>query len=212
VEEVPPSTAAEFPPLPSVAMSSVGNNKEVSVIDDGTYVFKFHTPSGRTHRFQALKDDVENLRDIVKGKLELDPFFGLSNEAEGTKPNPLDFQLAYTDLDGDLVIITSNGDVEDAVKIARKKGSDRVMLEIQGGRGWEASTSITPEPAKLPPAAVDLAGSLPEGVEFAPPAKVYAPQGDDFYGIPKEMLLPASIAGLAAVIVAVFTISRFARD
>ena len=43
--------------------------------DDGTYVFKFRTPSGRTHRFQARHDNFENLHDIIAGKLSSDPFF-----------------------------------------------------------------------------------------------------------------------------------------
>jgi hypothetical protein len=31
-------------------------------VDDGTYVFKSRTPSGRTHHFQSRHDDVEHLR------------------------------------------------------------------------------------------------------------------------------------------------------
>ena len=31
-------------------------------VDDGTYVFKSRTPSGRTHRFQSRHDDVKHLR------------------------------------------------------------------------------------------------------------------------------------------------------
>ncbi|KAJ3495511.1 hypothetical protein NLJ89_g10615 [Agrocybe chaxingu] len=42
-------------------------------VDDGTYVFKFRTPSGRTHRFQSRHDDVEHLREVVAGKLATDP-------------------------------------------------------------------------------------------------------------------------------------------
>jgi PB1 domain len=211
VEEVTRDTAGEVPLFPSVTISSVSRNKEASVTDDGTYVFKFHTPSGRTHRFQALKNDVGNLKDIVGGKLEVDPFFTVSHE-EGMKPNPREFQLAYTDLDGDLVIISSNEDVEDSVKFARKKGSDRVLLQLQGGRGWEASTSVIPESVRPTSAGPDVSGSQAEVANVPPGPKVHAPQGNDLYGVPKDLLLPVSIAGLAAVIVAVFTISRLTRD
>ncbi|CAD6887841.1 unnamed protein product [Tilletia controversa] len=135
------------------------------IVDDGTYLFKFVTPSGRTHRFQARYDDgsFETVREIVTNKLGLDPFFEppaptgeslaapLSTEGGGggaevetpssagagvTLPDPNDFSLAYTDDDSDVVLITADGDVLDAVSVARKQGRDRVLLILQGGRAW----------------------------------------------------------------------------
>lgn len=211
VEEVPPSTATEFPPLPDVAISSVGNNKEASIIDDGTYIFKFRTPSGQNHRFQALKDNVDHLRDIIGGKLENDPFFAKKKE-EGVTLNPREFQLAYTDMDDDVVVISSNGDVEDAVKIARKKGSDRVLLQIQGGTGWESASVAVDAVKQQPLGTADRAVASIDGGAPMPPINSPNHADDEFYGISKELLLPASIAGLAAVIVAVFAISRLSRD
>ena len=113
-------------------------------VDDGTYVFKFRTPSGRTHRFQSRHDDVEHLREIVAGKLATDPFFTEFKSPDGAvHPDPNDFLLSYTDTDGDTVVITSDDDVTDAVKIARAGGTDRVVLYIQGGKGWtEASAEV----------------------------------------------------------------------
>ncbi|KAG8681965.1 hypothetical protein FRC08_015277, partial [Ceratobasidium sp. 394] len=72
-------------------------------VDDGTYVFKCRTPSGRTHRFQARHDNVEHLRDIIAGKLATDPFFEVPEDASADfpRPDPLDFTLSYTDADGD---------------------------------------------------------------------------------------------------------------
>ena len=201
-------------------------------VDDGTYVFKFRTPSGRTHRFQARHDHVENLREIVAGKLATDPFFTqYSAENEGAlPPDPTDFQLSYTDADGDIVLITSDSDVSDAVKIARNGGEDRVVLFVQGGKGWETVTAEkgakqaaevaaaareetkaiekteavpAPAPAPAPPA------PLPEH-HFAPPAPVHVPE-EKVLGIPKDLLLPASIGALAAVILGVFTVSRLSR-
>ncbi|WVF71341.1 hypothetical protein IAT40_006144 [Kwoniella sp. CBS 6097] len=109
-------------------------------VDDGTYIFKFRTPSGRTHRFQARHDSYELLRDIVAGKLLNDPFFIAEGAAEGTEvhlPDPNNFSLHYTDDDGDLVTITADGDVADAVRIARGQKSDRVVLLVDGGKVWE---------------------------------------------------------------------------
>ncbi|KAH9964470.1 CBS-domain-containing protein [Russula dissimulans] len=199
-------------------------------IDDGTYVFKFRTPSGNTHRFQARKDNIENLRDIVSGKLKVDSFFTefKPTDADDHVPDALDFQLAYTDADGDTVLMTSDADVADAVKIARSVGVDRVALILQGGRGWAEAGAGKGE-AKAAAAAVAAQDDIKE-VEPGPieavspnpylstPAQPPAdsdpprPQADEIYGIPRDLLLPASIGALAIAIIGVFTISRLARD
>lgn len=196
--------------------------------DDGTYVFKFRTPSGNTHRFQSRHDDVEHLRDIVVGKLGQDAFF-LEFKPKGPDdpiPDPLDFRLAYTDADGDTVLMTSDDDVADAVKIARNAGQDRVVLIIQGGHGWnEAGANKSAERAQEAAAAaaqeireVERAEAraveaiLPEGAAMAPPAPVHVIPNDDVFGIPRDLVLPASIGALAVAIIAVFTISRLASD
>ncbi|KZT43919.1 CBS-domain-containing protein [Sistotremastrum suecicum HHB10207 ss-3] len=224
------SALADFPPLRRKAAgpeSSVGDLRMAPAIpiDDGTYVFKFRTPSGRTHRFQARNDNYENLRDIVAGKLATDPFFTHVAAKKPDEPalDASDFSLAYTDLDGDTVVISADSDVVDAVKIARKGGADRVVLLIQGGRGWdEAGATEASAKAKDIAAAsarevrevekTEISQSVPEPAAFAPPAKVHIPDDDKVYGVPKDLLLPASIGALAAVIVAVFAISRLARD
>lgn len=115
-------------------------------VDDGTYLFKFVTPSGRTHRFQARYDQFETIREIVTIKLSGDPFFDedsttAAEGAEGstapaTAPDPNDFTLAYKDDEDDVVLMTADGDVQDSVKTARKQSRDRVVLLLQGGKGW----------------------------------------------------------------------------
>ena len=42
-----------------------------------------------------------------------------------------------------------------------------------------------------------------------PPPRANVPASDEIMGIPRDLLLPASIGALAVVIIAVFTISRF---
>ncbi len=192
-------------------------------VDDGTYVFKFRTPSGNTHRFQARKDNIENLRDIVGGKLTADSFFTEfkpTNEDDPV-PEPADFQLAYTDADRDTVLMTSDSDVADAVKIARNVGVDRVVLIVQGGRGWAEAGA---EKSEIKAAAAAAAAqkeikevekseaALRENAPSNPPAPAHLPQADEVFGIPRDLLLPASIGALAVVIVGIFTISRLARD
>src|SRR6185369_7004711 len=78
------------------------------------------------------------LREIVAGKLATDPFFTERPSTDGPEvgPDPTDFHLSYTDADGDTVLVTSDNDVADAVRFARKAGSDRVVLLVQGGKGW----------------------------------------------------------------------------
>lgn len=142
-------------------------------IDDGTYVFKFRTPSGRTHRFQARHDSYELLRDIVAGKLSSDPFFTpipavAEGEAPTAGPDAEHFSLSYTDDEGDSVTMTADSDVTDAVRIARGQKSDRVVLLVDGGKAWEdharllggegaveklktVETSTAPVPGELDP-------------------------------------------------------------
>jgi hypothetical protein len=214
--------SSEFPggvrPLtPGGALSSISkDNVAPPPVDDGTYVFKFSSPSGRTHRFQARKDDFEILKDIVSGKLSTDPFFTDYSPPEGGQPrDPLDYHLLYKDSDGDIVVMTSDGDVSDAVAVARAAGSDRVVLTIQGGKGWaiedpkaqaaveEAARKLKEEAAKAEAAAAATEPKA-KNVRF----DAAAAGGDDFYGIPRDMILPASLGALAVVIIAVFTIHR----
>jgi hypothetical protein len=194
----------------------------VDPVDDGTYVFKFRTPSGNTHRFQARKDNIENLRDIVGGKLTADSFFTEFEPTNADDPvaDPVDFQLAYTDADGDTVLMTSDSDVADAVKIARNAGVDRVVLIVQGGRGW-AEAGAGKSEIKAAAAAAAAQKEIKEVErseavlrESAPstPAPAHPSQTDELFGIPRDLVLPASIGALAVVIVGIFTISRLARD
>lgn len=181
-------------------------------VDDGTYVFKFRTPSGRTHRFQARHDNVEHLREIVAGKLATDPFFtDFKSTSDPTViPDPIDFHLSYTDADGDSVFVTSDHDVVDAVKIARSSGADRVVLVIQGGKGWvqEETKETKPEPVPEVPSPAPVEAEQVKSVLLE--SNTISPQQipDDIMGIPKDILLPASIVTLAVAIIGVFAASR----
>ncbi|PFH46987.1 hypothetical protein AMATHDRAFT_68612 [Amanita thiersii Skay4041] len=187
-------------------------------VEDGTYVFKFRTPSGRTHRFQSRHDNVEHLREIIAGKLVTDPHFTefKASPENPDHPDPNDFILSYTDADGDTVLITSDNDVSDAVKIARGSGQDRVVLFVQGGRGWAegGADKIDIKAAETTAAAQEEREA--EKTASPTPVEIHIPQqqppqkreAEEVFGIPKDLLLPASIGVLAAVIVGVFTISR----
>lgn len=197
-------------------LSSIGGRAPPSHVDDGTYVFKFSTPSKRTHRFQARYDDVEHLREIIIGKLETDPYFAASEDTTIQAPKPEDFQMYYKDADGDDVYISTSEDMTDAVKNARRVGADRVLLFLHGGLSWGLTKVGGPaaEPeTSAPKESVDtsVVGEPSAATEPAPapaPAAPAVPHADDVFGVPRDLLLPASIGALAAVIIAVFTISR----
>ncbi|KAG8931193.1 hypothetical protein FRC02_003089 [Tulasnella sp. 418] len=238
-------------PIPAVVLSgggaatvsNLGKGAEPIPVDDGTYVFKFRTPSGRTHRFQARHDDYEILRDIVSGKLVQDPYFtsltipqspeiGNLNEdfPPLVKPDPNDFTLSYIDADGDTVLITTNSDVTDAVKVARAANSDRVVLLIQGGKGWAqaekdgvAKAKKDSELAKKEAAEVDASttaveelGKKLDDLHIQPHAHHHhhdsgsrAAAADDLvFGVPRDLVLPASLGFLGVVIAGVFIATR----
>ena len=201
-------------------------------VEDGTYIFKFRTPSGRTHRFQARHDSFELLRDIVAGKLSSDPFFHPRPTKDGEEvhlPDPNSFTLSYTDDDGDLVTITADGDVSDAVNIARGQKMDRVVLLIDGGKVWEdTARDMGGEKAVEKLKAVEHEVKGVEGEEEkmeagdADPAKeatfgkkgvVHSHQDELIGGVlPKELALPAAVGFLGVVIIGVFIASRASRS
>jgi hypothetical protein len=201
-------------------------------VDDGTYIFKFRTPSGRTHRFQARNDNCENLRDIVGGKLLTDPFFTAEGSKEGDVvhlPDPAQFTMSYTDDDGDLVTMTTDGDVADAVRIARSQKSDRVVIYISGGKAWEqAAKDLSPQAVEvlkeaetvnandeqiLEDKAADpaLAPTYGQSEKVHSHSKPVIGAAETVLGLPKDMLLPASVGFLGVVILGVFLIGRSSK-
>ena len=80
----------------------------------------------------------------------------------------------------------------------------------------EAKTPAPPTPAeKVEPSPTLVSAPqqptpVPEKVHFAAPHPVHVEE-EKVLGIPKDLLLPASIGALAAVILGVFTISRITR-
>lgn len=222
IENIPSLAGVNAQGASSIGGAALSQAPPVPV-DDGTYVFKFRTLSGRTHRFQARNDSIENLHDIVSGKLATDPFFTeWKSTDEAPRPDPLDFQLQYTDADGDIVVMSTDNDVTDAVKIAREGHADRVVLIIQGGKGWqeagashgEGKAKEAPEAALKETKEVEQAEMVPESAQPAPSTKAQTPVAstDDVFGIPRDMILPTSIGVLAVVIIGIFTIARFSQD
>ncbi|KAG8918360.1 hypothetical protein FRC01_001901 [Tulasnella sp. 417] len=178
--------------------------------------------------------------DIVSGKLESDPFFveDQQKEEEGfpalVKPDPHDFTLAYIDADGDTVVITHDTDVTDAVKVARAGGSDRVVLLIQGGRGWEKAEKDAEAKAKESAVAAakevaqvdsvvlnDDPSPTPPAIQIHVKPPPTEPANDlpfggitenEVFGIPRDLVLPAALGFLGVVIAGVFVATRVANS
>lgn len=217
--------------------SSVGLNGVVppATVDDGTYLFKFVAPGGTTHRFQARYDSYEFIVDIVGGKLSADPFFSANystppiasagaTEEETLKPkslDPKDFQICYYDDDGDLVLISADQDILDAVAVARKQGKDRVMITLRGPAAWEdeieRKASVLASKKALASTPVPVLKSVGEENEDEEPEEKVEKKSRKgrvvkeelvFGFLSPEQLLPASVAFLAIAIVGVFSFSK----
>lgn len=231
-EVMPGDSASVVNEVNNDAISDLGTKGATSSlapalpVDDGTYVFKFKTPSGRVHRFQARHDSYDLLRDIIHGKLQSDPFFDAPEDASRPQADSSVFTIAYTDDEGDLVQITADGDVLDAVNTARGQKTDRVTLLINGGKNWEeAARSAGGEDAveKLKDAEtvpaekgeshlLDPEADPAHGAAYGAKG-VHAhknPQPDDLIAgvLPKDLALPAAIGFLGVVILGVFIASR----
>jgi len=225
------------------AASGVGLNNGLSVaaveVDDGTYLFKFVTPSGRTHRFQARYDSFETIREIVCIKLAGDPFFDAPLPSQGSDgdenapvaaspPDPNDFNLAYTDDDNDLVLMTADSDVQDSVKVVRKQGKDRVVLLLQGGRGWEEAAGrqqgLDKTNRKKMKESIDKQLQSVQEEEEKESEEVEASKGtttpkrrskaspsdeDLLFGVlPKDLALPAAVGFLGVAVLAAVALTR----
>lgn len=240
---------------PNDSASAVGgvapDSSTLDAADDGTYLFKFVTPSGRVHRFQARYDNFETIREIVSIKLAGDPFFletaGASQvpaepvrsafDEDGrlpmqifTPPMPTgphvnppdteDYTLAYKDDEDDLVLITTDNDVQDAVTVAKHQGRDRVLLVLQGGKSWDeaaarsgtylstASSMASANSKKQKQLADEQYRSLQ--ADESGDRKPSGTANDDliFGIIPKDLALPAAIGFLGVAVIGAVALTR----
>ncbi|MBW0496982.1 hypothetical protein O181_036697 [Austropuccinia psidii MF-1] len=198
--------------------------------EDGTYLFKFIAPSGSAHRFQARYDNYEFVREIILGKIEIDPFISEYDPTSSLpRPDPNDFQLAYFDDDNDLVLISSDQEIIDSVNVAKKQLKDRVVLHLRGGKSWGDAELTKKKNANLVTRmqAVTEAEEIKRDEDEEKEArespsegasktrkkqlKMNVREGDAIAGVSKELFLPAAIGFLGVVILGVFLASRPSR-
>lgn len=242
---------------PNDSASAMGEENSImepasSEAGDGTYLFKFVTPSGRVHRFQARYDSFETIQEIVLIKLSGDPFFTSKCESRDTPAEPIrseldedghlplhiftppmpatlnsnppdvkDFTLAYKDDDDDLVLITTDNDVTDSVKVARHQGRDRVLLVLQGGSTWNEAAARNGDNLNASTVSAlnrrrqrELADAQAHTVQSSEDKEKRRNEAanDALFGIlPRDMALPAAIgfASFAGIVAA--CIMKFGR-
>jgi hypothetical protein len=222
----------------------VANNEECSTSDEttqhqssvkenvqGTFSFKFTTISGKTHRIACPSDSYSSLLKCIHQKVageHLD-YLGVTEDNE---PVESWLSISYLDDEDDHVLMTSDADVQDAVKLARKMGQDRVKLFINDTAA--PVVPVTPIPTENEPEEpqpVMEAIEEPEQevqeesvIESKKSKKRHSlkkktetssddddePEAKtkDVLGIPQDLVLPAAITFLGVVIAGVFVLSR----
>lgn len=217
---------------PGDSASHIGDHSEGSMIHDPIadpmdqpFAFKFKAPSGRIHRVQAAPNGgLMELLGAVSEKLGPEvievggePEFGADGRliSQG-------FALSYVDDEGDIISITSDPDLLDAVSLARRTGRDKVDLYVHDPSKPALVATVDPQPPivtrrksriEIKDHDEDSDDSeeqvrRPKKRLTAPPETIAPPQPELIPGVPNELILPGAIVTLAVAIVAVFALSR----
>ncbi|KAI5842525.1 hypothetical protein DFP73DRAFT_103235 [Morchella snyderi] len=195
---------------------------------DTPFPFKFKAPSGRIHRVQvAPSGGLGELLGAVVEKLGHEviqvggePTFGPDGKLEEQG-----FAMSYVDSEGDVVSITSDRDLVDAVDMARQGGRDKVDLYVHDPDKPAVPATVEPRPESVahvtPPRKrkggrrrhddseedSDDEGNFPISRRSHQPVP-QPPKPELIPGVPNDLILPGAIVTLAVAIVAVFAMSR----
>lgn len=211
------------------------HNQHIQTKED-MFSFKFTTAGGKTHRLASAHDSYPTLLESVRQKVISEH---LAHRGTSTD-DPVEswLSISYLDDEEDQVLITSDADVVDAVKLARKMGQDRVKLFVHDTSFKEQEEEIVtlieeptvmieekkmePETVLVPPPAIEVTEAKVEKPKKRSVKKEAVVSSDDeeenerskpnapitVAGIPQELILPAAIAFLGVVIIGVFAVSR----
>ncbi|KAL1921348.1 uncharacterized protein VTP21DRAFT_11064 [Calcarisporiella thermophila] len=213
---------------PHESASAVGNNEENSSIvnsnqqNDTTFTFKFKSPSGKVHRFVSEANNLGNIREIVKAKLvterfNLEELAASMSIAPGTNNEDDWLVLSYLDDENDHVLITSDMDLLDSVHVAKRQGSDRVLLFLHDHTVQNQSGTAEPAVSQASQLVSSESGNNSPEVEPVPSDIEISSQKKESkvpeynLPIPQELLLPGAIVTLAATILGVFIVNRLSR-
>lgn len=99
---------------------------------DVPFPFKFRAPNGRIHRIQLRPSSgIPDLVHLVASRLASSEIEALGGEAEireGVLVNG--FALSYVDAEGDFVSLTADHDINEAIRLARQGGMEKVDLYV----------------------------------------------------------------------------------
>ena len=141
-----------------------------------------------------------------------EPEFG----ADGRLSKP-GFAVSYVDDEGDIVSITSDRDLVDAVNLAKRSARDKVDLYVHDPLKPAVIATVDPQPPlitrKNPRIEIEDADEEEEMRRHkkkfaAPPEPIVPVQPELIPGVPNELILPGAIVTLAVAIVLVFSLSR----
>jgi len=184
--------------------------------DNAPFPFKFKAPSGRVHRLQVVANEgYQALMENVRTKL------GAEVDAVGGADS---FAMSYLDNEGDIVSITTDEDLKDAINMAITSQREKVDLFVHDPS--QPAIPMTQNPAPQLPTPESslkaiLEGEEPRSRQRSPDARsTFAhnkqqqqqQQQEVIPGVPNELLLPGAIVTLAAVIVVVFAIGRASKN
>lgn len=205
------------------APSDILEPRPVVKDDDSPFPLKFKAPSGRVHRLQiapsaGIAELVSNVSSKLGSEVE-----AVGGEAviENGRLSHTGYALSYLDNEGDTVSITTDQDLSEAVRLARRNHREKVDLFVH-------------DPEKPPVIAIESqppvaskAASPPESTAVAREDEpvsngehttdfkkigqsLIQPSSDQqlIAGVPNELILPGAIVTLAAVIAGVFVLSR----
>lgn len=215
--------------LPTDSASHHGNSPPGSHLSptaqthtqDIPFPFKFKTPNGRVHRLHISPGEgLGALVNVVTAKLgaEVEGVGGEATFGEDGRLERLGFALSYLDDEGDVVSITSDQDLIEAVQLARRGGRDKVDLFVHDPEKPAIPATADPKPA-IPTADAPVRSfTYADDSEDEPPVlrrkktqhatPIMAAEQQYIPGVPNELLLPGAIVTLAVAIVAVFAMTR----
>ncbi|KAK7202623.1 hypothetical protein BZA70DRAFT_300365 [Myxozyma melibiosi] len=225
----------------SVMLSAGGGSKAGEDESLTSFTFKFKTPGGRVHRIHHPADEGFNsLRDVIAQKLgaELALVGGAGEYDDEGNLSSAGFAISYVDDEGDVVLVSSDMDLLEAIALARQSGVSKVDIFVH--HPDEAPSVPAPPPVPSTPVPAAAAAAVPAPSSSAPgtpskegtsPSRAGAGAGEDevrrprykrysygavgsdkdaIPGIPNELLLPGALVTLAASIMIVFVLSRAA--
>ncbi|KAI8388755.1 uncharacterized protein BYT42DRAFT_491092 [Radiomyces spectabilis] len=196
--------------LPNESASMVANNEDTHSslssphvhhhADEGMFAFKFTTASGKTHRFTSACNSYAQLFEAVEQKV-MPEHLAHGGHADDANDAAAWLSISYLDDEEDKVLMSSDNDVMDAVRLAQKQNQNRVKLFVHDAAIEVQKPIVTITPAaESAPIPVKQLESLTDSEEETKPHKQRP--------FSQDLLLPAAIAFLGVVVLGVFAVSR----